>query len=52
MQEGTSRTSDWIVYFLCEGDVASAFAVRPNESFDFVLSLADRIVGTYREKTE
>ncbi len=47
-----ARSSDWIVYFLCEGDTASAFAVRPNESFDFVLSMADRIVGTYREKTE
>lgn len=48
----SSRSSDWIVYFLCEGDVASAFAVRPNESFDSVLAMADRIIGTYREKTE
>ena len=44
------RTADWIVYFLCEGDTASAFAVRPNDSFDTVLAMADRIVGTYRAK--
>ncbi|MBR7184195.1 MAG: peptidoglycan DD-metalloendopeptidase family protein [Clostridia bacterium] len=38
----------WIVYFLCEGDTVSAFAVRPNEMFDHVLSMADHIVSTYR----
>ena len=41
----------WIVYFLCEGSTVSAFAVRPNEMFDFVLSMADGIIGTYRTAT-
>ncbi|MDD4494156.1 MAG: hypothetical protein PHV32_07390 [Eubacteriales bacterium] len=41
----------WIVYFLEEDGIYSSFAVRVNEAYDAVSSLADVIVQSYQQKS-
>lgn len=42
----------WVVYLLCEENTASAFAIRPNEEGDYVISFTDSIAKSYQSKTK
>ena len=44
------KIEDWVVYFMEDEGVYSAYAVRVNESFDFVKSYSETIVKSYQLK--
>jgi len=44
------KEENWVVYFMEENGVYSAFAVHANENFDFVKSYSESIVRSFRKK--
>lgn len=44
------RDEDWVIYFMDEEGVYSAYAVNANESFDFVKTHSESIVKSYQVK--
>ena len=43
------KEENWVVYFMEEDGVYSAYAVVANENFDFVKSYSEKIVKSYRQ---
>lgn len=41
---------DWVIYFMEDEGVYSAYAVKANESFDFVKTHSDTIIKSYQSK--
>ncbi len=51
IKDGASKKEEnWVVYFMEEEGVYSAFAVVANENFDFVKSYSQTIVKSYQKK--
>ncbi len=50
VQIDNGRAEDWVIYFMEEDGVYSAYAVIANENFDFVKSYTESIVKSYRKK--
>jgi len=44
------KEEDWVIYFMEENGVYSAYAVKANENFDFVKSYTETIVKSYQQK--
>ena len=44
------KEENWVIYFMEEDCVYSAYAVIANENFDFVKSYSETIVKSYQTK--
>ena len=44
------KEENWVIYFMEEDGVYSAYAVLANENFDFVKSYSESIVKSYQKK--
>jgi hypothetical protein len=44
------KEESWVIYFMEENGVYSAFAVAANDDFDFVKSYTETIVKSYKQK--
>lgn len=45
-----AKEENWVIYFMEENGIYSAYAVNANENFDFVKSYTETIVKSYQQK--